>query len=173
MSGQINRREFLELTAGSAVCLAGAGVFATGARAAGTKLISPGCRQSKVKVARIFMGVKGAHWPTPLLDFDEEVASYSKQFDKLSGELADVDFAVDAVVTSPAEVKQIKDKLKDVDGILAIHVSMGVAGILQEILSAGKPTAVFAIPYSGHEWSFFRGSPEAAGRGQDGVLPHE
>jgi hypothetical protein len=155
MSGQINRREFLELTAGSAVCRAGAGVFATSARAAGTRLISPGCRQSKVKVARIFMGVKGAHWPTPLLDFDKEVASYSKQFDKLSGELADVDFAVDAVVTTPAEAKQIKDKLKDVDGILAIHVSMGVAGILQEILSAGKPTAVFAIPYSGHEWSSF------------------
>jgi L-fucose isomerase-like protein len=62
---------------------------------------------------------------------------------------------VDATVTSPAEVKQIKDKLKDVDGILAIHVSMGISGTLAEILSAGKPTAVFAIPYSGHEWSSF------------------
>lgn len=152
MSGQINRREFLELTAGGAVCLAGAGLFAGQARAVGSKLISPGCRRSKVKVARLYMGVRGAHWPTPLLNFDEEIASYGRQFAKLSGELADVDF-VDAVVTSPAEVKQIKDKLKDVDGILAIHVSMGVGGILAEILSAGKPTAVFAVPYSGHEWS--------------------
>jgi hypothetical protein len=153
MSEPINRREFLELTAGSAACLAGAGLFATGARAAGTKLISPGCRRSKVKVARLYMGVRGAHWPTPLLNFDEEIASYGKKFAKLSDALADVDFAVDAVVTTPAEVKQIKDKLKDVDGILAIHISMGVSGILAEILSAGKPTAVFAIPYSGHEWS--------------------
>lgn len=153
MSGQINRREFLELTAGGALCFAGAGLFAGQARAAGTKLISPGCRRSKVKVARLYMGVRGAHWPTPLLNFDDEIAFYGKQFAKLSNELADVDFAVDAVVTSPAEVKQIKDKLKDVDGILAIHVSMGVSGILAEILSAGQPTAVFAIPYSGHEWS--------------------
>jgi hypothetical protein len=153
MSGQINRREFLELTAGSAVCVAGAGLFATGARAAGTKLISPGCRKSKVKVARLFMGVRGAHWPTPLLDFDKEVASYSTQFAKLGNELADVDFAVDTVVSTPAQVKQIADKLKDVDGILAIHVSMGIGGVLAEILSADKPTAVFAIPYSGHEWS--------------------
>ncbi|MCX5647423.1 MAG: hypothetical protein NTZ17_22500 [Phycisphaerae bacterium] len=157
MSGQINRREFLELTAGTAVCFAGVGLFATGAQAAGTRLVSPGCRRSKVKVARLYMGVKGAHWPTPLLNFDEEIASYGKQFAKLDAELADVDFAVDAVVTSPAEVKQIKDKLKEVDGILAIHVSMGISGILAEILSAGKPTAVFAIPYSGHEWSSFGG----------------
>ncbi len=34
MSGQINRREFLELTAGGALCFAGAGLFAGRARAA-------------------------------------------------------------------------------------------------------------------------------------------
>ncbi len=155
MSGQINRREFLELTAGGAVCLAGAGLFATGAQAAGTKLISPGCRKSKVKVARLYMGPRKAHWPTPLLNFDEELASYGKQFAKLSNELADVDFVVDAAVASPADVKRVQDKLKDVDGILAIHVNMGIGSILPEILSAGKPTAVFAIPYSGHDWTSF------------------
>jgi hypothetical protein len=155
MSGQINRREFLELTAGGAVCFAGAGLLAGSARAAGTKLISPGCRRSKVKVARLYMGTKGAHWPKPTMDLQEEIASYGKQFARLGNELADVDFVVDALVTSPAEVKQIKDKLKDVDGILAIHLSMGITAILPEILSAGKPTAVFAIPYSGHEWSSF------------------
>jgi hypothetical protein len=153
MSGQFNRREFLELTAGGALCFAGAGLLAGSARAAGTKLISPGCRRSKVKVARIYMGTKGGLWPKPKLNFQEEIASYGRQFARLSGELADVDFAVDSLVTSAAEVKQIKDKLKDVDGILVIHLSMGTGPILQEILSAGKPTAVFAIPYSGHEWS--------------------
>jgi hypothetical protein len=153
MSGQFSRREFLELTAGGALCFAGAGLLAGSARAAGTKLISPGCRRSKVKVARIYMGTKGGLWPKPKLNFQEEIASYGRQFARLSGELADVDFAVDSLVTSAAEVKQIKDKLKDVDGILVIHLSMGTGPILQEILSAGKPTAVFAIPYSGHEWS--------------------
>ena len=153
MSEQINRREFLELTAGGVVCFAGAGLFAGSARAAGTKLISPGCRRSKVKVARIYMGTKGGLWPKPKLNFQEEIGFYNKQFAKLGTEMADVDFAVDSLVTSPGEVKQIKDKLKDIDGILVIHLSMGVGPVLSEILSAGKPTAVFATPYSGHEWS--------------------
>jgi hypothetical protein len=155
MSRQVNRREFLELTAGGAVCLAGAGLWATSARAAGTKLISPGCRRSKVKVARIYMGPRRALWPKPSLNVQEEIAFYGKQFDKLGGELADVDFAVDSLVSSAAEVSQIKDKLQAVDGVLVIHLTMGTGGILQEIASAGKPVAVFAAPYSGHEWTGF------------------
>jgi len=155
MSGQINRREFLELTAGGALCFAGAGLFAGGARAAGTKLISPGCRRSKVKVARIYMGQKRALWPTPTMNVQEEIGFYGKQFDKLGSELADVDFPVNSFVTSAAEVGQIKDKLKDVDGILVIHLSMGTGNILQEIATVGKPVAVFAAPYSGHEWTAF------------------
>jgi hypothetical protein len=157
MSGPINRREFLELTAGGAVCFAGAGLFASRARAAGTKLISPGCRRSKVKVARLYMGTKTGLWPTPKLNFQEEIAFYGKQFAKLGGEMADVDFAVDSLVTSVGEVQQIKDRLKDVDGILVIHLSMGAGAILQEIATAAKPTAVFAVPYSGHEWTSFGG----------------
>ncbi len=155
MSGQINRREFLELTAGSAMCFMGTGMFAANARAAGTKLISPGCRRSKVKVARIYMGQKKAHWPTPTMNAQEEIGVYGQRFAKLGSELADVDFPVNSFVTSAAEVNQIKDKLKDVDGILVIHVSMGTGGILEEIATAGKPVAVFAAPYSGHEWTRF------------------
>ena len=157
MSGQINRREFLELTAGGALCFAGAGLFAGRARAAGTKLISPGCRRSKVKIARIYMGQKRSHWPKPGMNIQEEIVFYGKQFDKLGAELADVDFPVNSFVTSAAEVGQIKDKLKDVDGILVIHLSMGTTGILQEISTTGKPVAVFVAPYSGHEWTGFGG----------------
>jgi L-fucose isomerase-like protein len=42
-----------------------------------------------------------------------------------------------------------------VDGILAIHLTIGIGAILNEILGAGKPTVVFAVPYSGHEWAHF------------------
>ena len=65
MSGQVNRREFLQITAGGAVYFAGAGFFAGSARAAGSKLVSPGCRKSKVKVARLYMGTKEGLWPKP------------------------------------------------------------------------------------------------------------
>jgi hypothetical protein len=146
MSGQIHRREFLELTAGGALCWAGAGLFAGRARAVGTKLISPGCRRSKVKVARIYMGPKRALWPKPSMNIQEEIASYGKRFDKLGAELADVDFPVNSLVSSAAEVSQIADKLKDVDGILVIHLTMGTGGILQALAASGKPVAVFAAP---------------------------
>ena len=153
MSRQIDRREFLQITAGGVAYFAGSNLLAADAWPGSSALVSPGCRRSKVKVARIYMGTKGGLWPKPKLNFQEEIGFYNQQFAKLGTEMADVDFAVDSLVTSPGEVQQIKDKLQDVDGVLVIHLSMGVGSILSEILSAGKPTAVFATPYSGHEWS--------------------
>ena len=74
MPRPIKRREFVQLTmAGSALSLWGPGAWALGAAPAGSKLISPGCRRSKVKVARIYMGglrVRG--WPKPDLDLDAD-----------------------------------------------------------------------------------------------------
>jgi len=155
MSEQVNRREFLQIAAGSGVYLAGAGFFAGGARAAGSRLVSPGCRKSKVKVARLYMGTKEGLWPKPKLNFQDEIRTYQAHFDKLGREITDVDFVVDEVVTSAEAVARVKSRLQDVDGILVIHLSMGIGPILNEILSTGKPTAVFALPYSGHEWSSF------------------
>ena len=153
MSEHVNRREFIQITAGTALFVAGMGGFAGRARAAGSKLISPGCRKSKVKVARLYMGTKEGLWPKPKLSFQDEIRNYEAQFAKLGAELADVDFVVDEIVTSAEAVGRIKPRLQAADGILVIHLSMGTGGILNEILSVGKPTAIFAIPYSGHEWS--------------------
>jgi len=153
MAEHVNRREFLQITAGSALFFAGASGFADSARAAGSKLISPGCRKSKVKVARLYMGTKTGLWPKPHLSFQDEIRTYEAQFAKLGAEMADVDFVVDEIVASTDAVTRIKPRLQAVDGILVIHLSMGTGGILNEILSVGKPTAIFAIPYSGHEWS--------------------
>jgi L-fucose isomerase-like protein len=66
--------------------------------------------------------------------------------------LADAEFTLDRVVISPAEVESIREELKKADGILVIHMAMGISSILQQILAVGVPTMVFAIPYSGHEW---------------------
>jgi len=159
MEKQINRREFLRLTAaGSALCLTG--IACQGPALLTQKkhpsLISPGCRGSKVKVARIYMGkAANDYWPKPSLDLEKEVRFYKSQFAKLEGELSDVEFVVDELVGSPAEVAQLKSKLEDVDGILVIHLTMRTGGVLQEILKSQKPTMVFAVPYSGHQWVGF------------------
>jgi len=159
MKKEINRREFLQLTAaGSALCLAGIGCQRQMVLSRKSpRLISPGCRRTKVKVARIYMGTSHGLWPKPKLDLENEVRFYESRFAELKDELSDVDFVVDELITSANQVGSIKDRLKDVDGILAIHFNIGVRSILNEILSAGKPTTVFAVPYSGHGWTGFGG----------------
>jgi hypothetical protein len=156
MLDPINRRAFLHMTAASgAVYLASSGVLATSAYGRGSKLVSPGCRGTKVKVARIYMGTDHGLWPTPKLNLRAEIRAYEAQFAKLADELSDVDFVVDELVTSADQARQLKARLQGVDGILAIHMNIGVRPILNEILAAGRPTAVFAIPYSGHGWVGF------------------
>jgi hypothetical protein len=156
MNNQINRREFVQLSAaGSALCLSGMGLSAFAAGSRGSKLISPGCRGTKVKVARFYMGTSHGLWPEPRMDFKKEIAFYESEFAKLKNELSDVEFVIDQLVSTPDQIKPLKNKLKEVDGILAIHFNIGVRPILDEILGVGKPTVLFAVPYSGHGWTGF------------------
>jgi len=156
MQPAVKRREFLQLTVvGTMLGLAVPGRIGWGAEPKGPKLISPGCRKSKVKVARLFMANPGGQWPKPGLDLEAEVRSYKEAFAAMKDELADVDFVVDTLVTSPDQVKAIQETLKGADGILVVHLNIGISSILQEILKAERPTVVFAIPYSGHEWAGF------------------
>jgi len=155
MNEGINRRQFMQITAaGSALYLGGSGILAMGANTKKSKLISPGCRGTKVKVARIYMA-GGGLWPKPNLDYQKEVQFYESKFAELKDELSDVEFVVDQLVTSRQQAAGLKNRLKEVDGILAIHFNMGVRPILDELLSVGKPTIVFAVPYSGHGWTGF------------------
>lgn len=156
MAGEMRRREFLQLVAGGGLaCLAGPGVRVCGAAGGVPGLISPGCRGTRVKVARLYLGGDLPYWPRPDLDFQKEIRFYEEQFDRLQDELSDVDFVVDELITSADQVKALKDKLEQVDGILAIHLKMGVMGMIHEILRTGRPTSIFARPYSGHEWVRF------------------
>jgi len=153
MQPDINRRELLKLVAaGSAACLGGDGILALAARPEGGKLISPGCRRSKVKVAKIYMGIPQSHYPNPDLDLQKEVRFYESEFAKLKAELVDVEFVVDELISSVDQLKRWQDTLKDVDGILAIHLTLWIMPILNEILRLGRTPIVFSAPYSGHEW---------------------
>jgi len=156
MAGEIRRREFLQLVAsGGLACLAGPGLRLCGGAGRAHGLISPGCRGSRVKVARLYLGGDLPYWPKPDLDFQKEIRFYEKQFDGLQDELPDIDFVVDELITSVDQVKKLKSELEKVDGILIIHLKMGVMGMIHEILRVGRPTTIFARPYSGHEWVRF------------------
>ncbi len=162
----LNRREFLEITSGGALSLCASAGFSS--QAAGTvplALVSPGCIKSRVRVAKIYAGIPKAHWPTPLMDLDAEVRRYEGEFDRMKKEFGDVDFVVSRLVTSPEQAVDLRQRIADVDGILLVHLSMGIAPILSELLKANRPTMLFAAPYSGHEWRTFAEvmkSPEGA-----------
>ncbi|HDT13583.1 MAG TPA: hypothetical protein ENO03_04425 [Candidatus Aminicenantes bacterium] len=154
----IKRRDFLKIsTAGGVACATGPGLFARAAGAAPDQaapgLVSPGCRGTKVKVAKLYMGKPGPHWPKPSLDLAAEVRSYEAAFARRRDEFADIDFTVNELVTSPEEVQALGDRLTDVDGILAIHLTIWIGPVLDAIVDRAKPTVIYAAPYSGHEWT--------------------
>ncbi|MFH1741469.1 MAG: hypothetical protein ABIH23_20885 [bacterium] len=156
MSTKIERREFLQATAaGTALCFAVPSVLAASENTTRCALVSPGCRRSKVRVAKIYMGIPKALWPTPKMDIQEEVAKYEKEFQRMERDFADVDFVVNELVTSQDQLPNLKEKIEKADGVLVIHLSMGIVKPLKEILAMGKPTVLFAAPYSGHEWTYF------------------
>ena len=162
MERKPTRREFLTAVAvGGAMGLAAAGCGSQAARSAAPAaalapgLVSPGCRTSKVKVAKVYLGRPKAHWPMPAMDLQEEMARYEAEFARMGNDFADVEFVTNDLVTKPEEAAALKDRLQSADGVLAIHLSMGIMGILPHVLAAGKPTVLFAAPYSGHEWTGF------------------
>ena len=156
MSQELKRREFIQLAAaGSALCLSGPRLWGLGGRQSGAPLASPGCRGSKAKVARLFMGTSEGLWPKPAMDFQREMEFYRDAFARMKGELAGIEFPVDELVTSPQQVAALRSRLAETDGILAVHFNIGINDILRETLAAGKPTMVYARPYSGHEWVHF------------------
>ena len=151
----MNRREFMRLTAvGTLSCLGASNLITFAAQPAAPQLISPGCRKSKVKVARLYLGVPKPHYPNPALDLAAERRAYESRFAKFSGELADVDFFVDELIGKPEELAPLKDRLQQADGILAIHLTLHTLPVMKELLKLGRPTIVFSAPYAGHEWFY-------------------
>ncbi len=159
LAAGLNRRAFvrqsLALAGGCACCLGAGSLFAVPTASGVTTLVSPGCRRSKVKVAKIYLGTPKAHWPTPNMDLAAERSRYEAEFARMGKEFTDVEFVTDQLVTKPEELAGLRNKLEAADGVLAIHLSMHVGGVLKELLASKKPTMLFAAPYSGHEWSGF------------------
>ena len=156
MDGAFNRREFLQVTAaGSAACFGWAAVPGLIHCRAAPGLVTSRAWGSPAKVARLYMGTSHGLWPKPNLDFQSEIRRYEAEFAKLQDQLANVEFVVDELVTSAEEVAALRGRLQGVDGVLAIHFNIGVGPILREVLASGKPTVVFALPYSGHGWVGF------------------
>ena len=149
----MNRREFMRATLGSTLlCLAGRqrAAFALGLQE--PNLASPGSRRSKVQVARLYLGIPKALYPNPAMDLSAERREYEARLARFKDELSDVDFVVDELIGAPDQLAPLRDRLRHVDGILAIHLTLGTLPVMKELLALGRPTMIFSAPYAGHEW---------------------
>ena len=158
MSLELERRRFIQLSLSASAGLLGGTILAPGRVFGGTNgrmhpaLVSPGCRKTKVRVAKIYIGKPEPHWPNPTLNLDDEVKTFESHFDRMKDEFSDVEFVVNRLVTSVDDVKKYRQEMEEADGILVIKLTIWTRDLSQAILSIRKPVALFALPYSGHEW---------------------
>jgi len=105
----------------------------------------------KTRVLRVFIGRSPA-WPRPDLNVQAEYERLKKELDAVPGQEA-IEYVGNAFVNDPKVLAQLMEQHKDTAGILAVQVCMGTSDYLNMMADSGRPTVLYATPYSGHEWS--------------------
>ena len=151
MSGQMNRREFLSVSA------VGAGAVLLGTQSA-VGLSSGENWPPKMPPATIYKVYIGRTGGIYLSRPAEEVEKFNRYLANLERQFGDVKF-VGGDLVPPTDVDQVLPKLAEADGVLLFHLC-GHGGdapleAMTKIVDAGLPTAVFSQPFSGHGWMYF------------------
>jgi hypothetical protein len=143
MNTQISRRCFLTSTATAIVsCGAIAGFVQRLAAATSVPQLGP---RSKIRVGKIYLGHQHPGWPSSTVDVPAEMNRYESELAKLSPKLGDVEFVDVGLIGNAAQLAQAKAKFKDVDGILVMHLTMGIGGHLQSLMELGIPMVLFSL----------------------------
>ncbi len=154
MDRKLKRRSFFQVSAaGSAFAAGASSLIGNQSFARSSGPLSPGSRNSNVKIAKVYMAKPEPHWPTPTLDLNEEVQRYEREFSLLKDDLAGVDFTVNELITSTEQIQNLSSKIKEAEGLLIVKLSIHTSDLFQAFLALDVPTVVFAEPYSGHEWT--------------------
>lgn len=149
MDPDITRRVFLG-TASASVAAAAMGRLAAGAPIAGGAPGDTGVRFSKTRILRMYLAGRPS-WPRPDLDLQAERDRIQAEFDKTPG-LDDIEFVHNQIVSNPGELMRLFEQHKDIAGVLAVPLCLGIGAHMAVLAEANRPTMVLAIPYSGHEW---------------------
>jgi hypothetical protein len=112
--------------------------------------------KTKVRVGIVYLGRARPGWPMLTVDLDAEIKRYEEEMAKLPA-LADVEFVRGGLVTAAEQLAPAKEKLKDVSGILVIHLTLGTGSLIEGLLELNIPVMIFTMPYSGHEWHIVAG----------------
>lgn len=140
-----NRRQLLEAGVMGGVLWAGEGLLAAPAAPP---------ESAPVKIHKLYVAHRGTAWPKPELDLAAEVAQFEKRLAEVEKKLGNVRLVGGEVIETPAQAAATAAKLKEADGVLLVHVTLGTGGLMSRIVEAGRPTVIFSQPFSGHEWMF-------------------
>lgn len=111
----------------------------------------------RTRVGRVYLGHPHPGWPMAAVDLEAEVRRFEAAFAQLAPELADVDFVDAGLVRTDEQLAAAREKFQGVDGILALHLTLGTGPQIKALLETGRPMTVFFPPYSGHEWHIVAG----------------
>jgi hypothetical protein len=171
MSHAVTRRRFLSasaIAAGAAVAgsalVAGCAVAQRAGQATAEAGAPPRPLMPPVKIHRVYVGMRGQAWPKPEIDLKAEVARFEKHLAGVEGRLGDVKFVGGELVQNPQEAAAAVAASAEADAVLLVHLTLGTGGMLKQIIDAGLPTAIFAQPFSGHEWMHVRDWQRAGSR---------
>ncbi len=155
MNHYCTRRRFLG-TASSGLVGFGALATAIDRLAPGTASAATG-PASRVRVGKVYLGNRRPGWPSSSVDLEAEVRKYEEQFARLAHELSDIEFIDAGLIDDDNRIGPANEKLANVDGILALHLTLGTGPRLKRILELKRPVMMFTLPYSGHEWHIVAG----------------
>lgn len=150
MKTGISRRCFLKSTAAGAVtCGVWSALVERVVAATPQTQLEP---STKVRIGKIYLGRERPGWPAARVDLAAVMQRYEADLAKLAPKLRDVEFVDAGLPSDAAQLAQAKEKFRDVDGILVMHLTLGIGGPLQSLMELGIPIVMFSLPYTGHEW---------------------
>jgi hypothetical protein len=116
-------------------------------------------QQPPTKVYVVYLGKTVHGWPGHEYNTEDAVKKdFNPYLEKLGKKLGNVEFiGGDHIPHSLAATQELLSKITDAqaEAVLAIHLSMGGWGPpFLSLASSGLPVAIYAQPYSGHEWIY-------------------
>lgn len=155
MRTSISRRCFLQST--TAGLAASTLLFRLAERLAPASLAAELGLQTKVRVGKVYLGRPNPGWPVSALDLPAEMRRFEEEIAGLTDTLRDIEFVDAGLVSDAQQLAAAKAKLAGVDGILAIHLSLGTGPFMEGLMENNVPLMIFSMPYSGHEWHIVSG----------------
>ncbi len=150
MSMGMKRREFLGATAVSGICLSSLTRPVLAQKLDPAPVMRRGT--TKTRVGRVYLGNANPGWPLSSMDLNAEVQRFESEFTKLQPALDDIEFVDGGLISSLDQLPAVMEKFQDIDGILALHLTLGTGPYFAQLLELPVPLMLFSLPYAGHEW---------------------